>query len=91
MDLASAQKWFRDNGVPVSAWADARGFARQTVYAVLAGRSPAIRGEAHRVAVALGLKPAASVAARSPHTDPIAYAGPAGHVDAERRGDDMSQ
>lgn len=78
MDIHSARRWFDEHGVPISDWAAAHGFDRQIVYAVLSGRSRAIRGESHRVAVALGLKPDSKV--RSPHEDPAAYAGPAGRM-----------
>lgn len=43
-------------GVSVSDWAQAHGLERQVVYALLAGRTRGRRGEAHRAAVALGMK-----------------------------------
>lgn len=46
----------RENGVTVKAWADAHGFSKYTVTDVLRGHRKGLRGEAHRVAVALGLK-----------------------------------
>lgn len=42
-------------GVSISQWATANGFATNLVYEVLRGR-PAVRGQSHRIAVALGLK-----------------------------------
>jgi gp16 family phage-associated protein len=48
---------FRERGESVGSWADAHGFSRDTVYRVLNARTPAWRGEPHRVAVELGLKP----------------------------------
>jgi len=54
--LSDVRQAFVDAGVSVSAWADHHGFRRGSVYAVLGGRSKGRRGEAHRIAVALGLK-----------------------------------
>ena len=47
---------FRQRGESVAAWADAHGYPRDVVYRVLNGRTPAWRGQPHRVAVALGIK-----------------------------------
>lgn len=47
---------FADAGLTVAAWAAANGFRRENVYAVLSGRAKGRRGEAHRIAQALGLK-----------------------------------
>ena len=47
---------FRARGETVIAWAQQHGFQRQSVYGVLTGRIKGFRGEAHRVAVALGIK-----------------------------------
>ena len=54
--LSDLRQAFVDAGVSISEWADQRGFRRESVYAVLSGRSKGRRGEAHRIAVALGLK-----------------------------------
>jgi gp16 family phage-associated protein len=43
-------------GVNVTEWARTHGFARMTVVDVMRGRRQGLRGEAHKVAVALGLK-----------------------------------
>lgn len=48
---------FRAEGVSIAEWARARGFNRFTVYRVLSGKVKGTRGEAHKIAVALGLKP----------------------------------
>lgn len=48
---------FRASGVTMRSWAETRGFAPDLVYAVLNGRIHGVRGRAHDVAVALGLKP----------------------------------
>ena len=43
-------------GINVTEWAKTHGVARMTVVDVLRGRRQGLRGEAHKVAVALGLK-----------------------------------
>lgn len=53
------KRWFEDNGVSLTDWAAERGFKRNHVYDVLNGRAAGRRGIAHRIAVALGLKPGA--------------------------------
>lgn len=52
-----AKVWFELNGVSITEWATERGFDRDQVYAVLSGRTKGLRGQAHHIAVALGLKP----------------------------------
>ena len=54
--ILEAKALFDAAGIPISDWAAANGFARENVYAVLDGRLKGKRGEAHRIAVALGLK-----------------------------------
>lgn len=54
--LAKVRTQFEEAGITVSGWAKANGFARMTVMDVLHGRRAGHHGEAHRVAVALGLK-----------------------------------
>lgn len=49
---------FRTEGKTQTEWAKAHGFKPQHVCIVLNGRSPAVRGEFHAIAVALGIKPA---------------------------------
>ncbi|MDA0698054.1 MAG: DNA-binding protein [Proteobacteria bacterium] len=51
------KKEFVDNGIPVSTWAETNGFTPQEVYKVLNGQSKGNFGRAHKIAVALGLKP----------------------------------
>ncbi|AZE47170.1 MULTISPECIES: DNA-binding protein [Pseudomonas] len=53
----SANAWFVSHGICKSQWARALGFDRMTVVDLLRGRLKGHRGEAHHVAVALGLKP----------------------------------
>lgn len=48
---------FRDSGTTIRDWARTHGFSERVVYTVLCDRRPGNRGESHRVAVALGLKP----------------------------------
>lgn len=47
---------FERRGQPVRQWARQNGFSDRIVYEVLRGRIKGKRGEAHRVAVLLGLK-----------------------------------
>lgn len=54
--LEDVRKAFDSSGITVSDWAAARGFRRENVYAVLSGRTKGRRGQAHRIAKALGLK-----------------------------------
>lgn len=56
-DLAAVKRQFWLSGESISAWANRNGFSAATTYSLLAGRLRANRGEAHRIAVALGLKP----------------------------------
>ena len=52
-----ARQWLRDNGMSVAAFARAHEFKRDTVADLVNGRSQGNYGEAHRAAVALGMKP----------------------------------
>lgn len=54
--LAEVRYAFESSGLSISEWAHSAGFRRENVYAVLTGRSKGRRGEAHRIAAALGLK-----------------------------------
>lgn len=56
--IEAVRKHFYESGVTVTDWARERGFDRSLVYSVLNGRCLAQRGASHRIAVALGLKPA---------------------------------
>ncbi|WP_449255551.1 DNA-binding protein [Bosea sp. (in: a-proteobacteria)] len=47
---------FEEEGVSVAEWARSRGFSPKLVYRVLDGSAKGTRGEAHRIACALGLK-----------------------------------
>jgi len=50
------KRWFIDHGLTVSEWAIQHQFNPALVYAVLHGRRRCLRGQSHRIAVALGLK-----------------------------------
>ncbi len=52
---------FRAHGLCFAEWARERGFHRMTVVDLLRGKRKGVRGEAHRAAVALGLKDAPKV------------------------------
>ena len=47
---------FHWRGICIGEWAREHGFCPQTVYDVISGRLLGTRGEAHRVAVTLGIK-----------------------------------
>lgn len=47
---------FALRGLSIAEWARLRGFSTALVYQVLSGERPAVRGQSHRIAVALGLK-----------------------------------
>ncbi|WP_093172786.1 DNA-binding protein [Variovorax sp. YR266] len=55
---SATQAWkkFRSTGTTAADWADAHGFSRALVYAVLRGERKCLRGQSHAIAVALGLK-----------------------------------
>lgn len=54
---------FHDSGKTFTEWATENGYDRNEVYRVLNGQAKARYGKAHEIAVRLGLKPAAGVAA----------------------------
>lgn len=47
---------FAHRGLTISGWAKQQGFSQALVYQVLSGKRQPVRGESHRIAVALGLK-----------------------------------
>lgn len=51
---------FEKNGISIRSWAEANGFRRTDVYAVLDGRVKAKYGNGHVIAVALGMKEGAT-------------------------------
>jgi gp16 family phage-associated protein len=55
---SKVKKRFADEGVCIADWARRHGFERKLVYRVLDGSAKGLRGKAHNIAVALGIKPA---------------------------------
>lgn len=53
---AEVRAEFARTGQSISAWARANGVQVNTVYAILDGKKKGLRGEAHKVAVLLGIK-----------------------------------
>lgn len=47
---------FKHKGISIAQWATANGYSTNLVFEVLAGRKKAVRGQSHKIAVALGLK-----------------------------------
>lgn len=56
-DLNRVKQEFFLRGETVARWAERHGFSSSAVYQVLSGRCQARRGDSHRIAVKLGLKP----------------------------------
>ena len=56
MRAKAKQVEMQASGVSISQWSRDNSFSRAVVAAVLAGRCSCLRGEAHAVAVALGIK-----------------------------------
>lgn len=48
---------FQQHGITVTQWAKENGYSREAVYRVLNGITKAKYGQAHEIAVKLGLKP----------------------------------
>lgn len=55
--FAQAREWFAAHGISISDWASQNNVDRNVLYAVLSGKSRCLRGEGHRIALLLGLKP----------------------------------
>lgn len=53
---AEARAELQRKGITVSEWAVANGFSVAMVFEVLKGNRKCIRGQSHKIAVALGLK-----------------------------------
>lgn len=51
-----ARAELKRKGISISQWAVANGFSVNMVFEVLAGRKQGVRGQAHKIAVKLGLK-----------------------------------
>ncbi len=54
---ADVLREFRRNGVTVAGWCREQGFSRSVVNALLHRGAPGLRGQSHKAAIALGLKP----------------------------------
>jgi gp16 family phage-associated protein len=54
--LEEAKASFHYLGISVSEWSREHGFSQALVREVLAGRKKGLRGQAHNIAVALGIK-----------------------------------
>lgn len=61
IDTSHAKALFEGSGISVAEWARVRGFSSGLVYQVLEGNRKCLRGQSHRIAVALGLKQGASI------------------------------
>lgn len=51
-----ARAWLIYHGITVSQWARDHGFSHALVREVLAGRKKGLRGQAHNIVIALGMK-----------------------------------
>jgi gp16 family phage-associated protein len=51
---------FEANGISVAGWSRDHGFRSALVYRVLRGEAKCRRGETHKIAIALGIKPKTS-------------------------------
>lgn len=60
--FVEAREWFATHGVSISDWAAEKNVNKDVLYAVLRGKSRCLRGESHRIAVLLGLKPSFAAA-----------------------------
>ncbi|QBP10131.1 DNA-binding protein [Cupriavidus metallidurans] len=74
--LQQVRDEFISHGQTARSWAKAHGFHESTVYEVLAGRKKGLRGQAHEVAVSLGIKRGVIVNEQPPSTTPEATEPP---------------
>lgn len=51
------RRWFIENGISQAEWSRKNGFSHLVVRDLLRGKRLGVRGEAHRAAIALRLKP----------------------------------
>lgn len=56
LDTSGAKRLFEASGISVAEWARVQGFSTGLVYQVLDGNRKCLRGQSHRIAMALGLK-----------------------------------
>lgn len=55
---ADVLREFHRKGITVAGWCREQGFSRSVVNALLHRGAPGLRGQSHKAAIALGLKPA---------------------------------
>lgn len=55
--LQQVRDEFLSRGVSIAEWSRQRGYSCALVYQVLRGDKKCLRGQSHRIALALGLKP----------------------------------
>lgn len=55
--LQQVRDEFLSRGVSIAEWSRQRGYSCALVYQVLRGGKRCLRGQSHRIALALGLKP----------------------------------
>lgn len=60
-ETGAVRELFADTGISVAEWARVQGFSTGLVYQVLEGRRKCLRGQSHKIAVALGLKQGATM------------------------------
>ncbi|WP_069206277.1 DNA-binding protein [Sphingomonas panacis] len=65
-----ARARFEASGTNISQWARERGFSVSLVQSVLSGNRACRRGESHKIAVALGLKPTVAPPGMNEPADP---------------------
>lgn len=63
---AQVREHLRANGITITAFARQHGLSRNSINGVLRGTTKGTYGEAHRAAVALGLKPAPDSCTKPP-------------------------
>lgn len=56
LDASHVKALFEETGTSVAEWARMRGFSTGLVYQVIEGNRKCLRGQSHRIAIALGLK-----------------------------------
>ncbi len=59
MTTDQIKQQFRQRGETITQWAQRHGYKRSAVYRVLNGQEKGFYGQAHEIAVKLGMKPAA--------------------------------
>lgn len=64
LSSSEVRNLFEADGISVAEWSRERGFPSALVYRVLRGEAKCLRGESHRIAIALGIKAPASAEQR---------------------------